>query len=157
MKNELLKVRDWVAQTAVYPPGHIYAGMVQGKQEKLAITVCEELYKFNHGNKPNVLGELRASWRELEVTLKMSESDTENCFVKTEYWAKVVGEFLFWAREAQAEMDRVFGKHQAVKAYYELWKLKAKDINSIFYDAFSKEIYFECIKHYDEMVKNAKS
>lgn len=151
------KVKDWVAQTSVYPPGHIYQGMVQGKQEKLAIKLCEELYRFNHGSQPNVLGELRASWRELEVTMKMAESDTENMYVLNSYWAKVIGEFLYWAKEAVRKMDEVYKGHQAVNAYYGLWKLKAKEINSLMYDTVTPQLWIECIKVYDEMVKKHES
>lgn len=147
------KVKDWVAQTSVYPPAHIYQGMVQGKQEKLAIKLCEELYRFNHGNQPNVLGELRASWRELEVTMKMAESDSENIFVLDSYWAKVIGEFLYWAKEAVHKMDEVYKGHQAVNAYYNEWKLKAKEINSAMYDTVTPQLWIKCIEVYDEMVK----
>lgn len=154
---KLSKVKAWVEATAVYPPGHIYAGMVQGKQEKLAIKLCEELYKFNHGSSPNVLGELRASWRELEVTMILAENDTENMFILDSYWAKVIGEFLFWAREATTKMDKVFKGHQAVSAYYDEWKLKAKEINSMLYDTVTPMLWIECIKVYDEKVRNAKS
>lgn len=147
------KIKDWVNNTSVYPPGHIYAGQPQGKQEKLAVTACEDLYKFNHGNKPNVLGELRASWRELEVTMKMAESDSERIFVLPEYFSKVIGEFLYWANRSVKSMDDCFKKHQAVNAYYSSWKMKTKEINQIVYDSFNKEIYFDAIQHYDNKVK----
>ncbi|MGZ7196417.1 hypothetical protein ACXWOC_09550, partial [Streptococcus pyogenes] len=98
-------------------------------------------------------GELRASWRELEVTMKMAESDSENIFVLDSYWAKVIGEFLYWAKEAVRKMDEVYKGHQAVNTYYNEWKLKAKEINSAMYDTVTPQLWIKCIEVYDEMVK----
>ncbi|ARW57515.1 hypothetical protein FDI23_gp092 [Serratia phage CHI14] len=142
-------MNNWVQNTSIYPPAHIYAGKPQGKQEKAAVRICEELYKFNHGTKPNTLGELRSAWRELIITEKMEQSGPSHMSICPEYWAQVIGTFLYWAREARREMDSVFKQHQDVWAYYKPWALKDKEIVQWVYDFTIPTIYVEAIKVHD--------
>lgn len=110
-------IKNWIAQSAVYPPAHIYAGMPQGKKEKQAVTVCESLYRFNFGDKPNLLGNLRSAYRELEVIQILGGT------IKKFQLDKIVNEFLDSAKAAIDKMDYVFKQHQDVNEYYKTWRL----------------------------------
>lgn len=114
-------IAEWVAQTQIYPPAHIYAGMPQAKPEKQAISVCE----FNFGQKRNVLGDLRSAWRELEVLAKLH---AEGLNFKPEYLDKAFGEFILIAADAITSLDQVFKKHQAVNEYYKTWRVSYQNI-----------------------------
>lgn len=120
-------IKEWVEQTSVYPPAHLYAGMPQGKQEKQAVQVCEELYKFNFGNKRNPLGDLRAAWREVEVTAKVYNAPP-HLPLREFYLDKIISEFLVAAQVAVGAMDDTFKKHQAVNEYYKTWRMSYQDI-----------------------------
>lgn len=120
-------IGQWVEQTSVYPPGHIYAGMTQGKQEKQAVQVCEQLYKFNFGDKRNPLADLRATWREIEVIMLISTVEPI-LSIRVEYLDKIFTEFLEAAQNAINEMDKVFKQHQAVNEYYKAWRVSYQDV-----------------------------
>lgn len=128
----MILMNNWVENTALYPPAHIYAGKPQGKQEKNAVRICEELYKFNHGNKPNVLGELRSAWRDVVVTSIMNA----NYDVKIEYIDKVQGTFLFWALIANRELQKLCKQHPDLAGWYKPWALKNQEIKSYLYDCY---------------------
>lgn len=68
----MLILSNWVANVALYPPAHIYAGKQQGKQEKQAIAICEELYRLNWGDKRNIIGDLQEAFRTTEVMCKIN-------------------------------------------------------------------------------------
>ena len=68
----MLILSNWVENTTLYPPAYIYAGKAQTKTERNAIAICEELYKLSHGNKPNVLAELRDAWNTTLVVSKLN-------------------------------------------------------------------------------------
>lgn len=68
----MLILSNWVENTTLYPPAYIYAGKAQTKTERNAIAICEELYKLSHGNKPNVLTELRDAWNTALVVSKLN-------------------------------------------------------------------------------------
>lgn len=123
-------IESWVQQTSVYPPGHIYAGMPQTKQEKQAIATCEELYKFNFGKERNILGDLRATWREVEITHKLSLTKSY-LPTRQEFLDKVFNEFLEAAQVAVNKMDSCFKKHQAVNEYYKNWRVGYQDIKKV--------------------------
>lgn len=122
-------IDQWVEQTSVYPPGHIYAGMTQGKQEKQAVQVCEQLYKFNFGDKRNPLADLRATWREIEVIMLISTVEPI-LPIRVEYLDKIFSEFLDAAQNAINEMDKVFKQHQSVNEYYKTWRVSYQDVKT---------------------------
>lgn len=122
-------IMNWVEQTSVYPPGHLYAGMPQGKQEKQAVQVCEALYKFNFGDKRNPLGDLRAAWREVEATMLVATAKPI-LPLREDYLNKLFDTFLEAAQTAINEMDKVFKQHQAVNEYYKTWRMSYQDVKS---------------------------
>lgn len=110
----MLILSNWVANTALYPPAHIYAGMAKGKQEKLAETICEELYKFNWGTEKNVLGELREIWRHGNVLCTLNYDGS----VKREVIEANFDKLLDALIETNNKLQAVFKKHQDLNKWY---------------------------------------
>ena len=80
-------IECWLNDIKVYPPGHIFAGKPKGKAEKSCEAICEKLYKFNFGDKKNVLAEVHSSYHELRVmvtyfVLLHSLSSGKNTLIK---------------------------------------------------------------------------
>lgn len=124
-----MKIENWVEQTRVYPPGHIYAGMPQGKQEKQAVQLCEQLYKFNFGDKRNVLGDLHAAWWTVKAFI-LTYQRGPYLEPRAEYVDKIFTEFLEAAKASIDAMDKVFKQHQAVNEYYKEWRMSFQDMKA---------------------------
>lgn len=130
MKFETHTITNWISNIA-YPPVRIYAGKPQGKQEKAAIKICEEIYSLTYEPpKKNVLGDMKSSWRELEVSLRMIET-MEDPHIKTQYFHKQCDNFLSDAQNAINAMDNVFKKHQDLNQYYKGIRVSYQEIKSV--------------------------
>lgn len=114
-------IQNWVKQLSVYPPSILYAGLSQTKTERQAIQVCENLYKFNFGDKRNVLGEVKAAWRELEVLAALRQ--TSDLPFRAVYIRQVVAEFKKKMLLTERELNKFFSQHKDLTAYYDEWKL----------------------------------
>ncbi|WJZ27966.1 hypothetical protein NCTGTJJY_CDS0087 [Serratia phage 92A1] len=104
----MLILSNWVANTALYPPAHIYAGKQQGKQEKQAIAICEELYRLNWGDSTNIIGELQEAARAVNVVCAINYDHK----MKHEYINKVFDDFLAKALTVNNALTEIFKKHQ---------------------------------------------
>ena len=144
---------NWVNNTALYPPAHIYAGMSQSKVEKNAIRICEELYRFNFGDSPNVLGELRSAFRELCVMTHVENQHPTHMKLREEHVAEVKGTFMYWALNAVREMDRVFKQHQDLWKWYNNFKLKKSEIVDWVYYGTNKEQRDAFADYHDRLKK----
>ncbi|BBK09392.1 hypothetical protein [Klebsiella phage 05F01] len=128
-KNEMNFLQEWIDNTRVYPPNHIYQGMAQGKQEKQAMAVCEEIYKFNFGDKKNFLGDLHLVWHEFHcfVNVYLAPPFIE---VREEYVNNLCDKLLSEIQSSVSAMDSVFKKHQAVNEYYKSWRISYQDLKA---------------------------
>lgn len=129
----MLIMVNFVKNFDLYPPAHIYAGMQQGKAEKRAVALCEELYRFIPGDKPHILGELRSAWRDVIVLQNMAN----NCPIKInpDYVKKVLDNFQDWAIKANDETARVFKQHPDLQKWRETGGIVLnKEIKSWVYD-----------------------
>ncbi|QPI14040.1 hypothetical protein MYO4S_00289 [Serratia phage 4S] len=110
----MLILSNWVANTALYPPAYIYAGKAQTKQERQAVAVCEELYKFNWGDKKNILGELHEAARYVDVICSLNYDHK----MKHEEINKAFDVFQELVIEANNKLVEVFKKHQDLNKWY---------------------------------------
>ena len=145
---------NWVNNTAYYPPAHIYAGMVQGKAEKNAIRICEELYRFNFGDSPNVLGELRTAFRELDVMIHMKNAYPSHMELRNEHVAEVFGTFLYWALRANQDMERIYKPHQDLWKWYNASKLTNREIKDWCKQQLDYNLNCMMIDVYDNLVRS---
>lgn len=111
----MLILGNWVNNTQLYPPAHIYAGQAKGKQEKRAEDICEELYKFSFGNKRNLLGELREASRQIDVLSSLNHDGRW----KKERIEKLFDEYSILAVEVNTKLQSVFKPHQDLNKWYE--------------------------------------
>lgn len=111
----MLILCNWVANTQLYPPVHIYAGQPQGKQEKRAVAICEALYKFTWGEERNLIGELREASRAVDVISIMNRDGR----VKKERIEKLFDEYAALAIEVNNRLQEVFKQHQDLNKWYE--------------------------------------
>lgn len=105
---------NWVDNTALYPPAHIYAGMPKGKAEKQAEAICEELYKFNWGKDKNVLGELRELWRHTNVLCTLNYDGSVKREVMEGQFNKLQDALI----EANNKLQEVYKRHQDLNKWY---------------------------------------
>lgn len=120
-------IEEWIKNVSVYPPAEIYAGLPQGKAEKRAVTICEDLYKFNYGKERNVLSDLRAAWREFEVLLILSKTG-KFIPVKQERSDAVCDAFLKSAQTVINRLDAMHKQHQDLNQYYKNWRVGYQDL-----------------------------
>lgn len=110
----MLILSNWVENTTLYPPAHIYAGKPQGKPEKQAVAICEELYKFNCGQDKNVLGELKELWRHGNVLCTLNYDGSVKREIMEEQFDKLLAALI----EANNKLQTVFKKHQDLNKWY---------------------------------------
>lgn len=128
--NELIVT--WMKNVKTYPPAEIFFEKYgkEAKAEERLKETCEEVYRFCFPeNVKNPLGDLGASYRELEVAYKMGFDG-----MKPEYIKKVKDKFLEDAKFAITALEALFKKDQILQQYYAPWKVKFADINSTVYD-----------------------
>lgn len=111
----MLILSNWVANTQLYPPAHIYAGQPQGKQEKRAIAICEALYKFTWGDDRNLLGELRELSRTIDVLSCLNYDGRW----KKENIEKMYNDYSALAVEVNNRLQEVFKQHQDLNKWYQ--------------------------------------
>lgn len=110
----MIILSNWVDNTALYPPAHIYAGMAKGKAEKQAEAICEELYKFNWGKDKNVLGELRELWRHTNILCALNYDGSVKREVMEAQFTKLQDALI----EANNKLQEVYKKHQDLNKWY---------------------------------------
>ena len=110
----MIILSNWVDNTALYPPAHIYDGMAKGKAEKQAEAICEELYKFNWGKDKNVLGELRELWRHTNVLCALNYDGSVKREVMEAQFTKLQDALI----EANNKLQEVYKKHQDLNKWY---------------------------------------
>lgn len=128
--NEVLDL--WMKNVKTYPPSEIFYQKYgkEAKAEERLKETCESVYRFCFpDNAKNNLGDLGASYRELEVTYLMGFDK-----IKPEYIKKVADKFLEDVKSTITALDELFKKDQLLQQYYTPWKLKYSEINSIVYD-----------------------
>lgn len=128
--NELLV--QWYANAKTYPPAEIFFEKYgkEAKAEERLKETCEEVYRFCFPeNVKNPLGDLGASYREFEVAYKMGFSG-----MKPEYIQKVKDKFVEDLKYAVNALEALFKKDQLLQQYYQQWKVKFSELNSVVYD-----------------------
>lgn len=128
--NEVLDT--WMKNVKTYPPAEIFFekyGKDAKAEERLKVT-CEDVYRFCFPeNVKNPLGDLGASYRDFQVAYRMGFEG-----MKPEYIIKVKDAFLADVKFAITAIEALFKKDQLLQQYYQPWKVKFSDINSIVYD-----------------------
>lgn len=125
-------LRTWVTAIKQYPPATIFFEKYgkEAKAEERIKDLCEELYRFMYpDNQKNILGDLGASFRELEVIYMIGLEG-----MKEEYVQSVKNRFLEDAKIAVQACDTFFKKDQLLQKYYEERKMKFQDIRKYVYD-----------------------
>lgn len=125
-------IDSWMKNVKTYPPAEIFFEKYgkDAKAEERIKTVCEEVYRFCFPESTkNPLGDLGASYRELEVAYKIGFEG-----MKPEYITKVKDAFLEDAKYAVKALDELFKKDQILQQYYSSWKIKYQDISTEVYN-----------------------
>ncbi|UGO48158.1 hypothetical protein vBKpnAMK6_00230 [Klebsiella phage vB_Kpn_AM_K6] len=122
-------IECWLNNIKVYPPGHIFAGKPKGKAEKSCEAICEKLYKFNFGDKKNVLAEVHSSYHELRVMVNVFRAPP---FIelRKEYANKVFDTFLANVQDAVKHLDEMHKQHQDLNAYYKPWRKSYQELKN---------------------------
>lgn len=125
-------LEQWIKNVKTYPPAEIFfqkTGPKFEKAEKRCKTICEDLYRFSFPEgEVNILNELGAAYRELEVFYKMGLGD-----IKPERIKEVSTKFLECAKAACTALEAMHKKDQLLGEYYKSWKVKYQDISTEVY------------------------
>lgn len=125
-------LKEWMHNVKKYPPAEIFfqkTGPKFEKAEKRCKTICEDLYRFSFPEgEVNILNELGAAYRELEVLTTLGYDDLKEGRIK-----EVSTNFLECAKAACTALEAMHKKDQLLGEYYKSWKVKYQDISTEVY------------------------
>lgn len=127
-------ISNWVNQVMIYPLSEIYAGKVaiNQKEEKRLEKSCEDIFRFTALKPTDKLlkADLRSSWRELEVVLKLKTKLP----VKPELIEQKKKEFLDSAKELIKLLEDTYKREPLLKAYYQEWRVSYQELKGLVYE-----------------------
>lgn len=125
-------LQQWIDNVKTYPPSEIFFEKYgkEAKAEQRIQGICEDLYRFSYPDgQDNILADLSASYRELEVLHCMGFTDIKSDIIK-----EISTKFLATAKVACLALEAMHKKDQLLGEYYKTWKVKYQDISTEVYN-----------------------